>query len=104
MSANRDGCLASKFRCGAANFREFLWKIVAARLYKLRTVTAIHPGHMSALNHILRSIKHVVGLGSILFAMDFYLLNGFCADACTQILSQASGQVLLELAPLRGPF
>jgi hypothetical protein len=47
--------------------------------------------------HALKNLKHLVGLVGILITLDFFLFDGFCTQACSEALSQASSQIHLDL-------
>ena len=47
--------------------------------------------------HALKNLKYLVGLVGILITLDFFLFDGFCTQACSEALSQASNQIHLDL-------
>ena len=47
--------------------------------------------------HALKNLKHLVGSVGILITLDFFLFDGFCTQACSEALSQASSQIHLDL-------
>jgi hypothetical protein len=42
----------------------------------------------------LKNLKHLVGFVGILIMLDFFLFDGYCTQACSEALSQASSQML----------
>ena len=48
----------------------------------------------------MRGLKHIIGCIGIAITLDFLLLNGFCTEASSQVLSQASRQMLTNLKQL----
>lgn len=45
----------------------------------------------------MRGLKHIIGCIGIAITLDFLLFNGFYTDASSEVLSQASSQMLTNL-------
>jgi hypothetical protein len=45
----------------------------------------------------MRALTHLIGCIGILITLDYLAFDGYCTDICSQVLSQASGQMLFEL-------
>jgi hypothetical protein len=50
---------------------------------------------------VMSALKHIIGIGSVAITLDFFLFNGFCTDAFSQILTQAGDQMVAQLELFR---
>jgi hypothetical protein len=49
----------------------------------------------------MSAIKHIIGIGSVAITLDLFLFDGFCANALSQILTQAGDQMVAQLELFR---
>jgi hypothetical protein len=40
----------------------------------------------------MSALKHIIGIASVVITLDYFLFNGFCTDAVSQILTQTGDQ------------
>jgi hypothetical protein len=50
------------------------------------------------------ALKHIIGCGAIVITLDSWLLNGYTAILCCDLLQQGEGQILSQLEQLRSAF